>query len=149
MAAANELTQMPREAYEPALVGALRQRQGRIAAAWLLCYVDPERPVEPIVTASRRAEGRDAEPYEAADAEELIRLGLHVCPCTGLCRLELFSSMLADRKQKTSLRASAAGALGTVDDPKAAEALRAGARDRNLVVRFMARLALGLPSSRA
>ena len=129
---------------EEQLLAALagKRREERQVAAVELCRRDPDRSVEPIVTALRRAGGREEQPYESPGAAELVELGLHSCPCKGLRRVELFTDALADERAKMKLRTGAAWGLLQDDDPRAWEALHAAAAGPNRRLRSHAKQVL-------
>ncbi len=109
------------------------------AAAVELCRRDPDRSVEPIVTALRRGAGRQEPDYEPPGAKELVELGLGRCPCTALRRVELLTDALLDESEDRKLRTMAAWALVGEEDPKVGEALRVAATDSKRSVRWHAK----------
>lgn len=142
-----KLRHLPRDRVERRLFDALRDKQSvvRFRAAWALCELDSDRPVEPIVTALRRQRGDAARGlYEPPDAQELFDLHLHGCECRDLHRLELLTEALVDQEQDHMVRAGAALVLGFLvpKDPKALQALKAASRGQDRSMRFLARAAL-------
>ena len=111
-------------------------------AAVELCARDPGRPVEPIVTAFRNRLGREAQPYQLPNAEELVELRLHMCECEALRNVEIFLDVLADPTQDRGLRTHAVTALAFQSDHRAAEAVRGALNDADGLVQLTAREAI-------
>ncbi len=98
--------------------------------------------MEEIVTALRGTV--EPEGYTPPDARELLELGLPLCRCTGLRRVELFCAVLSDHQADAKLRAGAAWGLVYDDDPQAWEALQAAATDPDRRVRSHVKQVLGV-----
>lgn len=113
----------------------------RKRAAWALCELNPDRPVEPIVTALRAGHGSTEEPASILpDARDMLDLGLEFCACNELNRSDEF--VLLSRDTDPELRARAALVLATLSDPKSVRAVAELAEDEDPSVRRFARLAL-------
>lgn len=145
-AALAKLERLERKSVEARLFEALAEERSRVRvnAAWALCRLDPDRPVEPMVTALRRraAETTDTR-YEPPDAQELVELGLHGCDCKGLRRSELLSDVLTDAEPDALLRFTAAFTLGNLPgNPSTIDALLNALNDPNPGIRKTARKSL-------
>ena len=141
----DKLVQWTSEASEQELLDALadEDRNRRRYAAWQLCARDPDRPVEPLIAAARQGAGREPRPDDPPGPVELLELDLAYSDCKGLHSFELFSHVLSDAGQDNGLRVQAACVLGTLEDPRAAEALKAATADPDGAIRQIARIVLG------